>query len=150
MEKSVGRLVSILYRKNQVYLNIALKPLQITASELPFLLYLFRNANTGISQEALSAYLLIDKAATARAVQSLLQKGFIRKEKDETDRRANKIYVTDLGEQRSRLVKARLEQWTHFLTEGLDTAAVDTMFYVLEEMAKKLEKVDLQDIWRDA
>ncbi len=151
MQKSVGRLVSILYRKNQVYLNCALKSAQITASELPFLLYFFRNDTTaGISQEALSAYLLIDKAATARAVQSLLKKGFLRKEKDEADRRANKIFLTELGEQQRTVVQARLQQWTQFLTEGLDAQSVDTMFHVLEQMVEKMETTDWHNIWRNA
>ncbi len=30
MKRSVGRLISILYRKNQIYLNAAMKPLNIT------------------------------------------------------------------------------------------------------------------------
>jgi DNA-binding MarR family transcriptional regulator len=74
MKSSVGRLVSILYRKNQVYLNGVLKPLNITAAEVPVLIHLF--GRDGISQEELSSFLVIDKAATARVVQSLLDKGF--------------------------------------------------------------------------
>ena len=92
MNKSVGRLVSILYRKNQVYLNQALKSLDITATEMSSLLCLYHS--DGVTQDEMSHYLLIDKAAIARAIVSLLDKGLIIKEKDDIDKRANRIYLS--------------------------------------------------------
>ncbi len=146
MEKSVGRLVSILYRKNQIYLNVVLKPLNLTAAELPVFTYLFEH--NGVSQEELSSYLVIDKASTARVVQSLLEKGFLRKEKNLTDRRANKVFLTDLAyDQKEKIIK-RLQQWTDFLAEGLEEESVNTMFTVLDQMVKKVENADIKDIWR--
>jgi MarR family transcriptional regulator, organic hydroperoxide resistance regulator len=147
MGKSVGRLVSILYRKNQVYLNMALKQLNITASELPILLYLFHN--DGVSQEELSSYLIIDKASTARVVQSLLQKGFIRKEKDIADRRANRVFLTEFGLNKRSIIREPLQQWSNYLTEGLDEESVNTMFTVLEKMVKKVEIANFREIWRN-
>ncbi|MDK2965037.1 MarR family winged helix-turn-helix transcriptional regulator [Lacrimispora sp.] len=147
MKKSVGRLVSILYRKNQVYLNMALKQFNITASELPILSYLYHN--DGVSQEELSSYLVIDKASTARAIQSLLEKGFLRKEKDVIDRRANKVFLTELGLSQQNFIQEILQQWSSFLTEGIDEKAICTMFTVLESMVKKVEIADFQELWRN-
>lgn len=147
MERSVGRLVSILYRKNQVYLNIALKPFHITASELPILTFLF--SHSGVTQEKLSSFLLIDKASTARAVQSLLRKGLLRKERDLVDRRANKIYMSETGQALKPQIAEILQQWSSFLTGGLDAQSVDTMYTVLESMVKKLETADLREIGRN-
>lgn len=146
MKKSVGRLVSILYRKNQVYLNMALKQINITASELPVLLYLYHN--DGISQEELSSYLVIDKASTARVVQSLLEKGILRKEKDEKDRRANKVYMTEFGLKQRSIIEEILQQWSNFLTEDQDEQEINTMFTVLEKMVKKVETADFREVWR--
>lgn len=147
MEKSVGRLVSILYRKNQVYLNVVLKQLNLTAAELPVLTYLL--GHNGVSQEELSSYLVIDKASTARVVQSLLEKGFLRKEKDQSDRRANKVFLTELAYEQKDKIFNHLQHWSAFLQEGLDEDSVDTMFKVLEDMVKKVENVDIRDIWGD-
>ncbi|WP_313530629.1 MarR family winged helix-turn-helix transcriptional regulator [Anaerotignum sp.] len=144
MHRSVGRLVSILYRKNQVYLNMALKRYNLTASELPILLYLFHH--NGVSQEELSTFLLIDKASTARVVHSLLEKEFIRKERDNDDRRANKIFLTDKALKHKDNILPILQQWTNFLTEGLDEQSVNIMFGVLEEMIKKLETNDFREM----
>ena len=60
MKRSVGRLISILYRKNQIYLNAAMKPLNITTAEQPILMYLYRH--NAVTQEEISTYLQVDKA----------------------------------------------------------------------------------------
>jgi len=118
----------------------------LTAAELPVFTYLFEH--NGVSQEELSSYLVIDKASTARVVQSLLEKGFLRKEKNLTDRRANKVFLTDLAyDQKEKIIK-RLQQWTDFLAEGLEEESVNTMFTVLDQMVKKVENADIKDIWR--
>lgn len=146
MERSIGRLISILYRKNQVYLNKVLKHLDITASELPILMCLFHN--DGVSQESLSSFINIDKASTARAVQSLLEKGYIVKEKDSVDKRANKIYVTKHALDNRNEIQDLLDKWTEFLTEGLDAQSINNMFDVLEDMVKKVDESDFKEKWR--
>lgn len=146
MEKSIGRLVSILYRKNQVYLNMVLKTFNITASEIPFLMYLFKI--DGISQEELSSFLMIDKASTARSIQALLEKGYIIKEKDIVDKRANKIFLTKYALDNKLEIQKLLQEWTEFLTEGLDENSVDIMFDILENMVKKVDESSFKEKWR--
>lgn len=147
VDKSIGRLVSILYRKNQVYLNMVLKPLNLTASELPILMFLFKS--DGASQEALSSFLSIDKASIARAVQSLLKKEYLVKEKDSVDKRANKIFLTKYAIDNEQEIKGLMNNWTEFLTEGLDEQYVSIMFDVLESMVKKIDESDFKERWRE-
>ncbi|MGL5256291.1 MAG: MarR family winged helix-turn-helix transcriptional regulator [Proteocatella sp.] len=147
MEKSIGRLVSILYRKNQVYLNMVLKPLNLTASEIPILMCLFKH--DGASQEALSSFISIDKASTARAVQALLEKGYIKKEKDSVDKRANKIFLTKYALDNEKKIEILLNDWTEFLTEGLDEQSVNIMFDILESMVRKIDESDFKEKWRE-
>lgn len=137
MQQSLGRLVSILYRKNQVYLNHCLKEYQLTAAEVPVLMCLFHRG--GLSQEQLSSYLEIDKAATARTVQSLVEKRYLRKEKDPDDRRINRIFLTERALHRQKPIQQILLRWTTFLTDGLDSASLATMFHALESMVDKLK-----------
>ncbi len=147
MERSIGRLVSILYRKNQVYLNMVLKPLNITASEIPILMCLF--SHDGASQEALSSYISIDKASTARAVQALLEKGYIVKEKDSADKRANKIFLTKYAFDNENIIQNLLDDWTEFLTQGMDEKSVNIMFEILENMVEKIDETDFKERWRN-
>ena len=147
MDNSVGRLVSILYRKNQVYLNEALKELGLTASELPIIIYVLKHE--GVSQEEMAQFLSIDKAAIARAVDTLLEKGLVQKEKDELDRRANKITVTEVGKKKEFALNQRLLYWTQYLTKDIEEKDVDTMYRVLNIMVDKLEHKDCREIWRN-
>jgi DNA-binding MarR family transcriptional regulator len=52
----------------------------------------------GIVQEDLSSHLRLDRAATARALQSLEVNGFIHREEDPQDRRRKKVYPTPKAE----------------------------------------------------
>lgn len=142
MNKSVGRLVSILYRKNQTYLNQALRPLDITATEMSALLCLYHS--DGVTQDDISHYLLIDKAAIARAIITLLDKGLITKEKDDLDKRANRIYLSHKGKALEGSIRPILKGWNDLLIEGIDHKDVETMFHVLEQMVKRLEVLDLK------
>ncbi len=144
MNQTVGRSVSILYRKYQVYLNKALKPLMLTGAELPFLMVLYKNE--GVSQDELSQYLMIDKAATARALQSLIEKGYIYKEKDSLDKRANQIYLLDLAKDNQKAILRVLEYWHQYLLEGIDKDKVDLFMNVLDFMTNKVLNMDFSTI----
>ena len=146
MRRSFGRLISIIYRKNQAYLNYALEDLGISSSELPVLLYL--NENHGVSQEELSSFLLIDKAATTRIVQSLLKKGLLQKEKNLTDKRANRLFITDTAEAKIPEIKSRLDRMNQYLTTDLDSASTEVALDVLDQIVKKIEKDSYRGAWR--
>lgn len=141
MNKSVGRLVSILYRRNQVYLDAALKEYNLTGSELAFIISLFYKDQ--ISQEELSTRLSIDKAATANALKSLENKGYVSRVRNPQDRRANIIIVTEYARRMEAEIRRILQDWTDFLTADIDEESVDTMFEVLEMMVKKVKSIDL-------
>lgn len=142
MKRSVGRLISILYRKNQIYLNAAMKPLNITTAEQPILMYLYRH--DAVSQEEISAYLQVDKALTTRTVQSLLEKGLVTKKKDEKDKRCNKISLTQKGQDMREAMVEKFVGWNKIMLEGMDEAKRDLLFELLEEMVEKTEQHELK------
>ncbi|MDD3536502.1 MAG: MarR family transcriptional regulator [Candidatus Cloacimonetes bacterium] len=146
MNKSVGRLVSVLYRKNQVYLDIALSAYNITASEVAFITALYRK--DGINQELLSQTLNIDKAATAKAIKSLETKGYVYRTKNASDRRANMIFISEYARSQKRGIYKELGKWTDFLTRDIEADKVETMFEVLNRMVEHLEKGFLP-VWDD-
>ena len=142
MKRSVGRLISILYRKNQIYLNAAMKPLNITTAEQPILMYPYRH--DAVTQEEISAYLQVDKALTTRTVQSLLEKGLVTKEKDEKDKRCNKISLTQKGLDMREAMIEKFSGWNKIVLEGMDEAKQELLFELLEEMVEKTEQHDLK------
>lgn len=137
MIKHPGRLISILYRKGLIYKNIHLKDVDITASEQPFLSALFYK--DGVSQDLLSKYLYIDKASTARAIQSLIKKGLVKKIKDEEDKRINRIFLTDKGYSCKDKVFSVLDNWGDILTKDMTADEKGIAYAYLERMVKNIE-----------
>ncbi len=136
--KSPGRLISILYRKGQVYKNFYLKKHNITASEQPFLNALYHK--DGVSQDLLCKYLYMDKASTARVIQSLIKKGFVTKEKDKNDKRINRIYLTEKGKNSQSDVFEVLDAWSAILTNNMTQEEKDLAYSCLERMVENVEE----------
>jgi len=143
LKRSFGRLMSILHRQSQVYINWSLKEFGITSAEYSFLLYLYRKEKA--TQDELSSYLYIDKAATARAVKSLEQKGYVTKDKDNADKRFNRIRLTDKARKHEAEIRKRIHRWSDFLTEGMDEETTDIILTALEKMVDKVERTNLKN-----
>ena len=142
MKNGIGRLISILHRHSQIYINHALKEFGITSAEYIFLLYLYRE--DGLTQEEISSYISIDKAATARAIQSLKEKGYVIKAKDDMDKRCNRVFLTEKAKNNENEIRRRVWRWSDFLTEGIDEETTDTVLKALEQMAYKAEQANLK------
>ncbi len=144
IERSIGKVISILYRQSQIYMNYVLKDLNLNSSEYIFIMTLFNNE--GINQEELSSLLLIDKAATARAIKSLESKKMVKREKDIFDKRSNKIYTTEIGKLKKEKIKKALKGWTQVLTEGMDEKTIATVFSALTSMTEKVRRINYQEM----
>lgn len=136
MINSLGRLISILYRKGNIYKNMILDDFNITASEQPFLSSLFNE--DGVSQEYLSSKLLLDKASTTRSLQSLIDKGYIKKKRDDNDKRINRIFLTEKSKSIEKEIKARLENWNDILTSDLNESEKEMAYLILNKMVNNL------------
>lgn len=142
--ESIGYLTSVLYRKNQLYLNQALKPFDLSSSEM---LILHRLCTHGeCSQEEVASHLMIDKAAITRAVQSLEKKGWLTRSRSETDKRAFilKPLQKSYGHQTEFL--SIMSYWTEFLTDGMSREEVTVLFRLLTSMQERLRDADFQAI----
>ena len=93
MANCVGRVLTRLARKCQIAVGNALHQYNLTAAEEPFLMAILNHE--GFSQEELTVYVGVDKAATARAVRSLEEKGYLTRVQDPRDKRQNRVYPTD-------------------------------------------------------
>lgn len=144
MNKSIGRLMSILHRQAQIYINHTLKDYNITSAEHSFLMYLWKN--DGASQDEMSVYLYIDKAATTRAIKSLEEKGYVKRNKDNIDKRFNRVFLSDKAKLHMNDIVKRISKWSEFLTEDLDENSKEYMYSILENMVDKVEHTDLKKV----
>lgn len=130
-------MISILHRQAQVYHNTMLKELDISSAEYPFLLYLYQK--DGANQDELSTYLYIDKAATARSINSMEEKGLVQRRKTSKDLRFNHIFLTDKAKAIETEVRERVWAWSQLLTEGMSEEEVESLMETLDSMVNKVE-----------
>lgn len=138
----VGRLIGVLYRQSLNYMHHALQDMGITPLECIFLVALFDNE--GANQEQLSAILVIDKAATAKAMKSLEEKGLVTREQCRDDKRAKRIYTTAKAKKIRKPIDAMLRQWVAFLTQEMEADGIDHALQSLSTMVGRAVKADHQ------
>ncbi|WP_238883484.1 MarR family transcriptional regulator [Clostridium sp. YIM B02551] len=112
--ESLGKWISILNRYNQNYISKHLKEYNIGSGQYIFILNLY--CNDGISQDKLSDLLAIDKGTTAKAIKKLEEAGYVRRDVDETDRRAYKLYVTQKALDIKPIITRVLNESSSFLS----------------------------------
>lgn len=114
---SLGRWISALYRCGQTNMSIRLEPYGIGRGRHRFLIELF--LHNGMSQGEMAHNLNMDKSVVTRALMKLGKAGFVRRERDGTDGRIVRVYLTDKAEGIKEPLLAVLSGWTHTLTDGL-------------------------------
>lgn len=139
MERSIGRMITLLARKSQSYIGCVLSKYNLTAAEQPFFMALQRYE--GITQEELTALVCVDKAATARVVKSLEKKGFLTRTQDKRDKRKNLVYPTDQAKQLGNTVKNELLHFNSLLTEGIDPQDIKQVYGALLKMEENFSKI---------
>ena len=95
MEEEIMQLLKLnnkIFRTTQVYLDKVLKKYELSSGSYPYLLML--RHKDGINQNMISEKLGYDKAMTTRTVTKLIKLGYLERNKDESDHRANNIYLT--------------------------------------------------------
>jgi len=132
-DKAVGRWLSILYRTGQSYMDKELKPYNIGSGQGMFLAVLLHK--DGIRQENLSTMLQIDKGTTARAIKKLEVEGYIIRNADPNDKRANIIRVTKKSLAIKPVLKRVVENWTDMLTKDFSEEEKKLVVRLLKRMA---------------
>jgi DNA-binding MarR family transcriptional regulator len=139
-EASFGHWIASLYRSSQNHLAKKLARLHIGRGQHSFLLVLFNK--DGVSQDYLAKALNMNKAAVARAVSKLEDRGYLTREKDDSDRRNNLVYLTD----KARKIKSKLmdtvESWTDVLSTGLSIEESKQLVGLLKRMGDNADKAE--------
>lgn len=97
MIDNIGKLNAAVYRNLQSILNYKLLDIPIRGGQHDFLYVISKRE--GITQKELSQELYVDKSTTAKAVKSLVSLGYIRKEPSPDDKRFEKLYLTEKGQE---------------------------------------------------
>ncbi len=130
--KSIGRLISILYRHAKVYFQGRLEGTDLGHGQLPVLMYIITHEN--VTQHQINEYFLLDKGSTSNLISNLEKNGFITRSLVAKDRRS---YILDITE-KTRLLIPDLEEilrgWTGILTDGFEEKEKEESFRLLNRM----------------
>lgn len=138
----VSKWVSIIYRQFQIYFNQQMKEEDLTSSEYMFLLVLYCENN--LSQDALSSRLYIDKAATARSLKALEEKGYLTRTQDITDKRIKRVNITEKGVSVKSKIMSVLDNWNAMVTEDLTPTEVHSLSINLEKLTTKIRQLNIE------
>jgi DNA-binding MarR family transcriptional regulator len=139
LDKAYGRVeqeLAILLRRARAYSEDIARELHPGLHGASYAL-LARLQDCGATRASeLSSYFGIDKAAVSRQLRLLEELGFVKREPDQTDGRAQQLVLTAAGRRRltqargarRRLMRAQLEQW-----EAEDVARLGTLMGRLNE-----------------
>lgn len=139
MEFSITRMITRLARKSQGRIGEILVKYNLTAAEQPFFMALQKNE--GITQEGLTVMVGVDKAATARAVKSLEEKGFLIRREDKKDRRNNLLYPTEKAKELYPSVKKDLLALNALITAGIDEEEQKKIYDYLQMMEENFGRI---------
>lgn len=136
---SLAKEISIVHRHFRGYLEYKLiKKHKINATQFKVLLTLHQK--DGVNQEYICEEMLLDKSAVTRIVRNLETEGYIRREKNEEDRRAYKLYLTEKGKNFYPEMRRLLEDWDAILEDCMTEKEIDTMVNLLTSLSKKLQE----------
>lgn len=130
--KYIGKYISQLYRKGSSFISKQLNELGIGSGQVMFLLELYRQ--DGRSQEELSEVLHIDKGTTARAIKKLEEEGFLTRIKDEMDKRAYKVFLTQKSKDLKQNIFDVMLNWEDSITSKLTNEEADMMIMLLDKI----------------
>ena len=128
-----GRLISILHRQMLVHISHGLKPLGLSTSQYLYLMALY--AKDGSSQEEVSEYVGVDKSATKRAVDLLVEEGYVRRVKNLEDRRAYHLYLTQKALDVQPGIRSLLDRMESLLLKGFTESQKTNAINLLNRMA---------------
>ncbi|RAI82936.1 MarR family transcriptional regulator [Macrococcoides goetzii] len=96
----------------------------------------------GLSLNELSKQLATEKASLSRAVQALVEKGYVSRNTERKDRRAISIQLTDKGQKSVNDITKDMNRYTEEVINQFDESEIEDLMYYLKKLDNALEKVN--------
>lgn len=128
-----------IFRNTQNYLDKILKKYNLSSGAYPYLFMLEKNE--GINQIKISKEIGNDRAMSARTINKLIKNGFIKKQLDEKDNRAYKLYLTPKSKKIIPEIRKEIQTVISLITEDLPKENIDVIMKSLENIYEKTKKL---------
>lgn len=118
-EDSIHKLYQRVHKNLIKLIRSELEPYDFNRGEFPLLFKLIKNGD-GVTQKEICQRLHVSKSTTSKIIKRLVEKGYLRKEKDPDDKRASRIFLTDKKEEIEDLIKEIDQKAENRMLEGFD------------------------------
>lgn len=127
-------LINYLYKGFKRYCEKFLEPYHLTNGLYFYLIYI--NRYTGCSLHQLSQAVNVTRGHTTRVIYRLEQLGYVRKESDDMDNRACKLFLTPQGDQVLLQIKGLFSTWDEDVKAGMPQEDYQTLLRLLNTAAQ--------------
>ena len=125
----------ILTRCTDMYRDERFRHLGLSSRQSVLLLNVCRSP--GITQDALSKAILIDKSNITRQIALLEEAGLVTRRPDESDRRQIQVFPTESALSLLPEIREGFRAWREYLSEGLTVDELDLFCSVMDRIARK-------------
>lgn len=126
------RQIGLLYRAMMKALETETAPLGIGSGRISYLFMLY--ISEGLTQQEMADRLQADKAAVARTLAQLEDKGYVNRISDPTDKRVTRVYLTD----KSKALQGDLENAVERVIDRLKESLLDGEPDVIKQQLKQM------------
>lgn len=123
----------ILNRTFLRYVSKAILEKNISYSDSIFLVNI--GNKEGSSQEEIAETLSIDAAAVARSVKCLQQKGYVKTDRSQNDKRVKTLYLSSSGKELYQFLKSLNDRWIQTVLQNLDEEEIAFFVKTIEKIS---------------
>jgi DNA-binding MarR family transcriptional regulator len=138
--ESIGKWVSIIYRRSQIYIDKELAQYNLNSSQ--YLVLLMLDHTDDAHQETVSHELHLDKATITRAVIKLMKLGYVTREVDPSDKRAYVLKITKKGRKLVPEIRKVLDRTSRIFLSGFTTKETAVALELLKRMYQNITAID--------
>ena len=132
---NIGKQINILVRQFNLYLNHELTELNVSATEILYLASLYKE--DGLTQDELASEYLVDKAAVARTVSKMEDKGLITRKDNPKNRRKKQLFLTEKARKIKPELKKVQDRWLKIMTEDEDAGLTEALSSYLDRIVSR-------------
>ena len=139
----IGKQINILVRQFNLYLNHELTELNVSATEILYLASLYKE--DGLTQDELASEYLVDKAAVARTVSKMEDKGLITRKDNPKNRRQKQLFLTEKARKIKPELKKVQDRWLKIMTEDEDAGLTEALSSYLDRIVSRAISVNQKE-----
>ena len=139
----IGKQINILVRQFNLYLNHELTGLNVSATEILYLASLYKE--DGLTQDELASEYVVDKAAVARTVSKMEDKGLITRKDNPKNRRQKQLFLTEKARKIKPELKKVQDRWLKIMTEDEDAGLTEALSLYLDRIVNRAISVNQKE-----